>query len=44
MGGARTSDLFDMLLQLPLIAVLLVGAAMLTAFYAWLYKIEKAPR
>jgi hypothetical protein len=42
--GGRSSDLFDTLLQLPLVAVLLVGAAMLTAFYAWLYKFEKSPR
>lgn len=44
MGDGHTSNFFEMLLQLPLITVLLVGAAMLTAFYAWLYKIEKAPR
>lgn len=44
MGDGPASSLFEMLLQLPLISVLLVGAAMLTAFYAWLYKIEKAPR
>jgi len=43
-GGVHTSNLSEMLLQLPLIAVLLIGAAMLTAFYAWLYKFEKTPR
>ena len=43
-GMDQASNFFEMLLQLPLITVLLVGAALLTAFYAWLYKIEKAPR
>jgi len=38
------SGVLDMLLQVPIITVLLVGAALLTAFYSWLYKIEKAPR
>jgi ABC-type molybdate transport system permease subunit len=44
MADGQASNLVEMLLQLPLITVLLVGAAMLTAFYAWLHKIEKAPR
>jgi hypothetical protein len=38
---SQATILADTLLQMPMIALLLLGAAFLTAFYLWLYKFEK---
>jgi len=37
--GGQATILADALLQMPIITLLLLGAAFLTAFYLWLHKI-----
>jgi hypothetical protein len=41
MGKSQAANFADALLQMPIITLLLLGAAFLTAFYLWLYKFEK---
>src|SRR5262249_7894694 len=40
-GESRATNFLDALLQVPIITLLLLASALLTAFYLWLYKIEK---
>jgi hypothetical protein len=40
-GQSGATNVADALFQLPIITVLLLAAAFLTAFYLWLYKTEK---
>jgi hypothetical protein len=41
---SQAANFADGLLQMPIITLLLLGAAFLTAFYLWLHKIDSQPR